>query len=212
MSLSFESTRSSEFVMEETIKTVFVDDIAATNRLLGFLLDTGVTGCLLLRDSADSSWPPSEEILHDHCKPSTGITVSSGTITSESLLHKSSMARIGRHQSAQSKKCSNVPAIHKSPFRWGTLPCAACGVLCFPTMAVVKPVSIIVESSNTKEELSDTNAADFKQRAKEENLSMPKLVNGSLSHQLGNGDNKDDLVDCSKGGALGVLYYRFTLL
>ena len=89
------------------------------------------------------------------------------------------------------------------------------GALCHVLLVVFyafQPVSIIVESSNTKEELSDTNAADFKQRAKEENLSMPKLVNGSLSHQLGNGDNKDDLVDCSKGGALGVLYYRFTLL
>ena len=147
--------RSSQVVMEETIKTVFVDDMAFTNRLLGLLLDTGVTGCILLRDNVDLSCPPSEEIKHSNDLP-TDATVSCEAKTSESLHQKRSVTKVRKHQIPVNTSCSNVSTICKPPFQWGTSPCAACGVLCFPTMAVVKPVSIS-ESSNPKIEIYDAN-------------------------------------------------------
>lgn len=161
---------------EETVKTVFMNDVAHNNRLLGLLLDTGVSGCVLLRDDADIAPAQSEQIkllclsaVDNDLKASSFITnviaeeVACETPFSETALQengttikkwKSSLQGTENHTEAQDTSLNR-----NLPLRWGTLPCAACGLLCFPSMALVQPASIIVKGSYSMEHVNNSDVA-----------------------------------------------------
>ncbi|MCO5593294.1 hypothetical protein L7F22_047302 [Adiantum nelumboides] len=156
LALAFEprSSRSKSTMStseEDAVKIVFTNDAAHNNRLLGLLVDSGVTGCILISDGADLA-----SALLEHSKGSCSAVdddLRTASFMDEML---SEACEIGNEKKSIGgsedlsgplqelkylpQSCEMQQTTHTS-FRWGTLPCAACGLLCFPSMAIVQPVS-----------------------------------------------------------------------
>lgn len=145
-----DSVHSSE---EDAVKTVFTNDVAHNNRLLGLLVDSGVTGCVLLGDGADLTPALSEHLKKLSC---SGVDddLKTSSFMSDVLLEEVACGTetVKENDTARPKEqdfsnsppeIRDMPTSTTSPFRWGTLPCAACGLLCFPSMAIVQPASNI---------------------------------------------------------------------
>eukprot|EP00250_Pteridium_aquilinum_P020651 c24897_g1_i1 orf=144-6872(+) len=152
---------------EEAVKTVFTNDAAHNNRLLGLLVDTGVMGCILLSDSADLSpalLDPSKvscSAVENDLKASSFMTdvLLEDAVCKVETAREDDASRLNEHDfSLQELKypteAQDMPMITNLPFRWGTLPCAACGLLCFPSMAIVQPAFNIEKSSDSVQHLN----------------------------------------------------------
>ncbi|KAI5078753.1 hypothetical protein GOP47_0006424 [Adiantum capillus-veneris] len=156
---------------EEAVKIVFTNDAAHNNRLLGLLVDNGVTGCVLISDGAELS-----SALSEHSKVSSSVVDNDLRTASfmDEMLSEACEIGNGKNNSGGSEdhgissedlKCfpedCEIRRTTSSSFRWGTLPCAACGLLCFPSIAVVQPVSNIRKSLALAQQLNIATLPSF---------------------------------------------------
>ncbi|KAH7314592.1 hypothetical protein KP509_21G010000 [Ceratopteris richardii] len=154
------SSRSKDAVSssgEEAVKIIFTNDVAHNNRLLGLLADSGVSGFVFVRDGANFSAVSTEQ--SSVSKPVVGNNLKTiglmHTILPEDASEAENKSKDERSIEYHSfstlgsecyKKAQNADTnTITTMFRWGTFPCAACGLLCYPSIAVVQPLSCTKE-------------------------------------------------------------------
>lgn len=147
---------------EEVVKNMFVNDVIQQNDMIGKLVDSNSASCLLVRDMkhhaphADSSIldvetslktsEPEEMKLEEvdaSERPSyIQVTPSLELVASEVRVEEHTDAYglnddIGTIEREQA--CVGDLVISALPRDLSTLPCAACGILCYTGLAIVQP-------------------------------------------------------------------------
>ncbi|KAG0623807.1 hypothetical protein M758_3G203900 [Ceratodon purpureus] len=152
-------------VGEEVVKSMFVNDVIQQNDMIGKLLDKGVARCLLVRDLKHyaphaimgiSREEKQEEVIHESDaleSPASERPIDIEVLPSTALVSMASKSLVEEHQEdteahevndingtvAGEQGCGDNLVTSALPRDLSTLPCAACGILCYTGRAIVQP-------------------------------------------------------------------------